>query len=178
MNTTAGSSCPLLFSLQHTPNFFSAPPPLFSCLTCSSFCPVAEELVNEGGSRGEGMEVVVVLGPSGWTVLQDGWRMAAPRLLHMCNQHFRNMLFSSRGLPVVTSVSKPMCCSFFLLGFSRLLTPQSLLFVKGYPLPSLVTPLTHKTPPASETPPYQLRRAMPKQIKWMCTHCFCSIHHI
>lgn len=49
LNTTAGSSCPLLFSLQHTPNFFSAPPPLLSCLTCSSSRPVAEQLVSEGG---------------------------------------------------------------------------------------------------------------------------------
>lgn len=64
LNTTAGSSCPLLFSLQHTPNFFSTPPPLLSCLTCSSFCPVAEELVSWGEQGG--VVVVVVLGPSGW----------------------------------------------------------------------------------------------------------------
>lgn len=84
-----------LFSLQHTPNFFWAHPPplllllLLSCLTCSSFCPVAEELISEQGAGG----VDGVLGP--------------PQA-HMCSQHLRNALFSSPS--VVTSVHKTARC--------------------------------------------------------------------
>lgn len=38
------------YFLSHTPLIsFWRPPPLLSCLTCSSFCPVAEELISEGG---------------------------------------------------------------------------------------------------------------------------------
>lgn len=46
------------YFLSNTPLIsFRAPPPLLSCLTCSSFCPVAEELVS-----------------GGW----DGWRCWGP----------------------------------------------------------------------------------------------------
>lgn len=49
-------------------------------------------------------------------------------------QLLRNIRFSSWGLPVVTSVNKPVCCSLFLPGF----TPPS----TSRPPPSLFKPLS------------------------------------
>lgn len=166
LNTTAGSSCPLLFSLQHTPNFFSAPPPLLSCLTCSSFCPVAEELISERG-----------VGVRNWRWWWWWWcwgplaglccKMAGggcSDLLHMCSQHLRNVLFSSWGLSGVTSVNKPTCCFLFLSDIFQLL-PLQLALLHSY----------NKTPTSSGTPHDRLWCTTLKQNKWMPTHNSSSV---
>lgn len=152
LNTTAGSSCPLLFSFQHTPNFFSAPPPLLSCLTCSSFCPVAEELIREwrgwgGGRRGQWMwwcwGPVVRL----CFKMTGGGFLVLPFLVQMYGQHLKNMLSLSWGLPGATSVSKHTCNSLFIYLFPSFNPSLSLFYVGvqsspfNYPSYTLTTKL-------------------------------------
>lgn len=61
LSTTAGSSCPLLFSLQHTPNFFSGSP-------SPAFMLDLQQLLSSGrGARQWGVGWMEVLGPCGCT---------------------------------------------------------------------------------------------------------------
>lgn len=66
----------------------------------------------EVGSRG----IVVVEG-----VVESFW--CCPHLLQMCNQHFRNIPFSSWGLPVLKSVNKPVHWAHFPLSLPLPLLP-------------------------------------------------------
>lgn len=158
MNTTAGSSCPLLFSLQHTPNFFSAPPPLLSCLTCSSFCPLAEELVGEEGGDGERRwRWWRCWGPVAelCSKISEGAfrRGTAPRLLQMCSRHLRNLLFHPETCQSYhLSINPCAAPSFSCFNYSQLLFPLL--------LPLSVLPTSEKLYVSCDT-----KYTMLKQVK-------------
>lgn len=112
------------YFLSNTPLIsLRLPPPLLSCLTCSSFCPVAEELISEWGVWARNWRRWWCWGPlAGLCCKMAGG--GCSDLLHMCSQHLRNVLFSSWGLSVVTSVNKPTRCFLFLSDIFQLLPLQ------------------------------------------------------
>lgn len=157
------------YFLSNTPLIsFRLPIPCFSCLTCSSFCPVAEELISERG-RGCG----------GGGAAGAHWLAAVQRCLEEAAlTSFACAISTSGAHSFHLKVDQPSHLSMNPHAASSSCLALATAVLQLRPPPLLGDPLLHsynKMQSASGTPHY---RVTLKQVKQMPDRCSCSVHRL